>query len=75
MRRGPIPEQAARLGLPAIRSAMRKAGRQRNLDARAREIADALPTDHLAAPAPVVAAFAARLRTAILATCSRVTVF
>ena len=57
--RAPTPEHAARLGMPAIRSAWKNTGRQRYIDARAREIAAAPRTDQLAAPAPVTAAFAA----------------
>jgi hypothetical protein len=45
--------------MPAIRSAWKNTGRQRYIDARAREIAAAPRTDQLAAPAPVTAAFAA----------------
>src|SRR5258707_1013050 len=36
--RAPTPELAAALGLPAIRSALKRGGRQRYIDARAREI-------------------------------------
>jgi hypothetical protein len=36
--RAPTPEQGAALGLPAIRSALKRGGRQRNVDARAREV-------------------------------------
>jgi transposase len=63
--RAPSPEQAATLGLPAIRAALKRGGRQRYLDARAREIQAALRTPHLAAPAAVSAAFAAITRAQI----------
>jgi hypothetical protein len=63
--RAPTPEQAAALTLPAIRSALKRGGRQRHLDTRAREIQAALRTEQLAAPAAVVAAFAATTRAAV----------
>ncbi|SEB69267.1 IS110 family transposase [Rhodococcus koreensis] len=63
--RAPTPAEAAHLTLPAIRSALKKAGRQRNLDTRAREIQAGLRVEQLAAPAPVVAAFAATTRAAV----------
>jgi transposase len=57
--RAPSPLQAANLSLAKIRSALKAAGRQRNLDTRAQEIQTALRTEQLAAPAAVTAAFAA----------------
>jgi transposase len=71
--RAPSPEQAATLGLPAIRAALKRGGRQRYLDARAREIQAALRTQHLAAPTPVSAAFAAitRAQVAVLVELNR----
>ena len=63
--RAPTPAEAAHLTLPAIRSALKKAGRQRNLDTRARDIQAGLRVEHLAAPAPVAAAFAATTRAAV----------
>ena len=63
--RAPTPAEAAHLTLPAIRSALKKAGRQRNLDTRAHEIRAGLRVEHLAAPAPVAAAFAATTRAAV----------
>jgi transposase len=63
--RAPTPEQAATLGLPAIRSALKRGGRQRYLDARAREIQAALRSEHLTAPAPLAAAFAATTRATV----------
>ena len=51
--------------LTKIRSALKRAGRQRNLDARAQEIAAALRTEQLAAPSAVTAAFAATTRAAV----------
>ena len=63
--RAPTPAEAAHLSLSKIRSALKRAGRQRNLDARAQEIAAALRTEQLAAPAAVTAAFAATTRAAV----------
>src|SRR6202008_4557043 len=53
--RAPTPGDAAHLSLSKIRSALKHAGRQRNLDARAQEILAVLGTEQLAAPAPVTA--------------------
>jgi transposase len=61
----PSPEQGTRLSLPAIHSALKRGGRQRNIDARAREIQPALRSEQLAAPAAVSAAFAATTRAAV----------
>jgi transposase len=63
--RAPTPAEAAQLSVAKIRSALKRAGRQRNLDARAQEIAAALRTEQLAAPAAVTAAFAATTRAAV----------
>ena len=63
--RAPTPEQAATLSLPAIRAALKRGGRQRYVDTRAREIQTALRTEQLAAPAAVSAAFAATTRAAV----------
>jgi transposase len=57
--RAPTPERGTALSLSAIRSTLKRAGRQRNIDARARAIQAALRTDQLRAPAPITAAFAA----------------
>ena len=65
MGRAPTPLQAANLSLSKIRSALKAAGRQRNLDTRALEIQTALRTEQLAAPAAVTAAFAATTRAAV----------
>jgi transposase len=63
--RAPTPELAATLGLPAIRSALKRGGRQRYIDARARQIHAALRSEQLEAPAAVNAAFAATTRAAV----------
>ena len=63
--RAPTPRQAANLSLSKIRSALKAAGRQRNLDTRAHDIQTALRTEQLAAPAAVSAAFAATTRATV----------
>ena len=63
--RAPTPEQGARLSLSKIQSALKRGGRQRNIDTRAREIQAALRTEQLAAPAAVTAAFGATTRAAV----------
>jgi len=63
--RAPTPADAARLSLSKIRSALKTAGRQRNLDAQALGIQTALRTEQLAAPAAITAAFGATTRAAV----------
>jgi len=63
--RASSPAEAARLSLAKVRSALKHAGRQRNLDARAQEIVAALRTEQLAAPPAITAAFAATTRAAV----------
>ncbi|MGB7238598.1 MAG: IS110 family transposase [Rhodococcus sp. (in: high G+C Gram-positive bacteria)] len=63
--RAPTPDQATRLSLSKIRSALKAAGRQRNIDTRAQEIAAVLRTEQLAAPAVITAAFGATTRAAV----------
>jgi transposase len=63
--RAPTPADAGRLSLSKIRSALKHAGRQRNLDARAHEIQVGLRTEHLTAAAAVTAAYAATTRAAV----------
>jgi transposase len=63
--RAPTPQQGAHLSLSAIRSTLKRAGRQRNIDARAREIQAALRSDELVAPALITAAFAATASAAV----------
>ena len=57
--RAATPAGAATLSVAQIRAVLRRGGRQRNLDRRAREIQAGLRAEHLAAPEPVTAAFAA----------------
>ena len=63
--RAPSPQQGAHLPLGAIQSALNRAGRQRNIAARARQIQAALRTEQLAPPAAVAAAFAATTRATV----------
>ena len=63
--RAPTPADAARLSLSKIRSALKAAGRQRNLDTRALQIQEMLRREQLAAPAAVTAAFGATTRAAV----------
>lgn len=63
--RAPTPAQATRLSLTKISSALKAAGRQRNIDARARDIQAALRTQQLTAPEPVAAAFGATTRATV----------
>jgi len=57
--KAPHPDQARALSVAQIRSALRKSGRQRNLDTRAAEIQQALRSLQLAAQPAVATAFAA----------------
>jgi transposase len=63
--RAPTPAHAARLSLSKIRSALKAAGRQRNLDTRALQIQEMLRREQLTAPAAVTAAFGATTRAAV----------
>ncbi|AFC49288.1 transposase, IS111A/IS1328/IS1533 [Mycobacterium intracellulare MOTT-02] len=63
--RAPTPEQGARLSQSKIGSALKAAGRQRNIETRAIEIQTVLRRDHLTAPAAVAAAFGATTTAAV----------
>ena len=63
--RAPTPADAKRLSLAKIRSALKAAGRQRNLDTRALQIQEMLRTAQLTAPAAVTAAFGATTRATV----------
>ena len=63
--RAPTPIDAARLSLSKIRSALKAAGRRRNLDTRALQIQQMLRSEQLAAPAAVTAAFGVTTRAAV----------
>ncbi len=62
--RAPSPDVGARLSVAQIRSALRRGGRQRNLDRRAGEIRLALRAEQLSAPDVVARAFGATTTTA-----------
>ena len=55
--RAPRPEQGRALSLSALQATLRRGGRQRNLERRAREIQQALRAPQLQAPAPVTHAY------------------
>jgi transposase len=63
--RAPTPEQGARLSLAKIGSALKAAGRQRNIESRAAEIQAVLRREHLTAPPAVAAAFGATTAAAV----------
>lgn len=65
LERAPGPVAGARLSVTQIRSVLKRAGRQRNLDRRAQQIQDALRSEQLAAPDPVVSAFSATTRATV----------
>ena len=61
----PGPREAARLSTAKIRSALRRGGRQRNLEQRAAVVRAALRSPQLGAPPAVSRAFAASTRAAV----------
>jgi transposase len=63
--KAPTPAEARALALGRIRSALRAGGRQRNIDTRARQIAEGLRVEGLDAPPAVVTAFAATTRSTV----------
>jgi transposase len=63
--RAPTPDQGVRLSRSTIQSALKRGGRQRNIDARAREIQAVLRSEQLAAPAVLATAFGATTRAAV----------
>jgi transposase len=63
--RAPTPEAGAALSLNQLRSALKRGGRQRNLDRRAAEIQTALCSEQLAAPSALAQAFAATTKAAV----------
>jgi transposase len=60
--RAPAPADGARLTVGQISSALRRAGRRRNVEERAAQLQAALRTEQLCAPDPIGAAFAAATR-------------
>jgi transposase len=63
--KAPTPMGGARLSISQISAALKRGGRQRNIERRAREIHDALHSEQLQAPEPVVEAFAATTTAAV----------
>lgn len=63
--KAPTPAAAKVMPLGKIRSALKAGGRQRNIDTRARQIAEGLRVDSLQAPDVVTAAFAATTRSTV----------
>jgi transposase len=61
----PGPDAGRALSRSKIASALRRAGRQRNIDQRAQQIQAALRADYLPAPPAVAGAYAAAARSAI----------
>ena len=57
--KAPTPARGAKLTTGQIQAALRRGGRQRNIERRTIEIQSALRTSHLAAPSPVADAFGA----------------
>jgi transposase len=63
--KAPTPSEGQRLSLGQIQAALRRGGRQRNLERRATEIQSALRHGQLAAPNAVATAFAVTTRAAV----------
>ncbi|MBK5287086.1 MAG: transposase, partial [Acidimicrobiia bacterium] len=63
--KAPAPAAGARLSIGQISAALKRGGRQRNIDRRAQEIQTALRAEQLSAPAPIVDAFAATTTAAV----------
>jgi transposase len=63
--RASTPATAARLSVTAIGAALRKAGRQRNVETKAKAIQVALRSEQLAFPAVLAAAYGAQVRAAV----------
>lgn len=65
LERAPDPAVGARLSVTQIRAALKRGGRQRNLDRKARQIQAGLRSEQLAAPDPVADAFAASVKATV----------
>lgn len=57
--RAPTPDTGAALSISALTATLRRAGRQRNLQSRARDIQTALRTEHLQTSPALITAYAA----------------
>lgn len=65
LERAPSPLEGRTLSLSALRATLRRAGRERNIDRRAREIQEALRSPQLAADPAISAAFAASVHATV----------
>lgn len=65
LERAPSPDMGVRLTVAQIRAALKRGGRQRNLDWRAREIQAALRTEQLPVSDPVASAFSATTKATV----------
>jgi hypothetical protein len=63
--KAPTPLAGARLSIGQIVAALKRGGRQRNIDRRAHEVQAALRSEQLNAPAPIADAFAATTSAAV----------
>jgi len=63
--KAPTPAAGARLSIGQLSTALKRGGRQRNIDRRAQEIQAALRSEQLGAPEPIVEAFAATTTSAV----------
>ncbi len=63
--KAPTPTAGARLSIGQISAALKRGGRQRNIDRRANQIQEALRAEQLSAPDPIADAFAATTTAAI----------
>jgi Transposase/Transposase IS116/IS110/IS902 family len=63
--KAPTPAAGVRLSVGQITTALKRGGRQRNIDRRAHEIHDALRGEQLTAPEPITDAFAATTTAAV----------
>ena len=66
--RAPSPAEGRLLSLSALRSTLRRAGRERNLDPKAQQIQQALRSQQLAASPQITSAFAASVRASVAVT-------
>jgi transposase len=63
--RAPTPAEAARLSRSAIAAALRRGGRQRNIDTKAEAIQEVLRAERLDPPPAVAAAYGVQVRSAV----------
>jgi hypothetical protein len=63
--RAPTPALGAKLSMSALSAALRRGGRQRNIDSRARDIQTALRAPQMRAPGRLQEAYGAQVRSAV----------